>query len=119
MFLTFPVCKSLEVHGPCFPLNKDNVNRFWMHTLQAYKHFSCKICPPKAEELVTDNDNIKVGNGNILYKRRIERGVCSIFHLLHENDAFGTSEEFNNVKYGLNTNFLTCNGCIEAVQRYI
>jgi hypothetical protein len=43
IFAMFPILKSLDVHGPCFPLNKDKVNRFWMHTLQAYKHFSCKI----------------------------------------------------------------------------
>ena len=45
----------------------------------------------------------------IYYTKDGFRGVCSIFHLLHENGAFLTFEEFN-VTFGLNINFLTYNG---------
>ena len=64
------------------------------------------------------NDNIQVGNNTILHRRWIEKGICCISHLLHEHGAFLCRVEFN-MKYGLNTDFVTYNGCVQAVNRYI
>ena len=93
-----------------------------MHTLQAYKSFCRKISPAKAEELVTEplfyNDNIQVGNSTILYRRWIEKAVCRISHLSHEHRAFLCLEELN-MNYGLHTDFVTYNGCVVAVRKYI
>ena len=76
----------------------------------------------KAEELVTEplfyNDNIQVRNNTVLHRRWIEKGVCRISQLLHEHEAFLCLEEFN-MKYGLNTDFVTYNGCVQAVKKYI
>ena len=76
----------------------------------------------KAEEFVTEplfyNDNIQVRNNTVLHRRWIEKGVCRISHLLHEHGAFLRLEEFN-MKYGLNTDFVTYNGCVQTVNKYI
>ena len=64
------------------------------------------------------NDNIQVGNNTILYRRWIKKGVCRISHLLHEHGDSLRLEEFN-TKYGLNTDFVTYNGCVQAVKKYI
>ena len=120
----FPIIiiRTLDVHGPCLPLKNGKLNLFWRHTLQAYKSFCCKVSPVKAEELVTEplfyNDNIQVRNNTVLHRRWIEKGVCRISQLLHEHEAFLCLEEFN-MKYGLNTDFVTYNGCVQAVKKYI
>ena len=76
----------------------------------------------KADELVTEslfyNDNIQVGNNTILYRRWIKKGVCRISHLLHKHGDFLCLGEFN-TKYGLNTDFVTYSGCVQAVKKYI
>ena len=78
------------------------------------------VSPAKDDELVTEplfyNDNIQVVNNTILYRRWIKKGASHISHLLH-GDCL-CLEEFN-TKYGLNTDFVTYNGCVQAVKKYI
>ena len=118
----FPVIRTLDVHGPRLPLKNSKLNLFWRHTLQTYTSFCCKVSPAKPEELVTEllfyNDNIQVGNNTILYRRWIKKGVCRISHLLHKHGDFLCLGEFN-TKYGLNTDFVTYSGCVQAVKKYI
>ena len=65
------------------------------------------------------NGNIQVRNKTtIQYRRSTEKGVCLISHLLQEHEAFSSLEEFN-MKYGLNTDFLTHNVRVQAVNKYI
>ena len=63
------------------------------------------------------NDNIQVGNNTILHRKWIEKGVCHISHLLHEHRAL-LCLEFS-TKYSLNTDFVTYNGCVQAIKKYI
>ena len=63
-------------------------------------------------------DNIQVGNNTILYRRWIKKGVCRSSHLLHEHGDFLCLEEFS-TKYGLNIDFVTYNGCVQAAKKYI
>ena len=64
------------------------------------------------------NDNIQVGNNTILHRRWIERvSVTSIIFYMNM-ELFLHLEEFN-TKYGLNTDFVTYNGCVQAVKKYI
>ena len=81
------------------------------------------ILPEKAEELVTEplfytDINLQVGNNTMLHRRWIEKGVYRISHLSHEHGAFLCLEEFD-MKYGLNTDFVTYNGCVQASKKYI
>ena len=76
----------------------------------------------KAVELVTEPlfycDSIQVGNMTILHRRCTERGICCISHLLREHRAVLCLTEFN-MKYGLNTDILAYNGCVQAIKKYI
>ena len=90
--------------------------------LQAYKSFCCKVSTVKAKVPVTEpllyNRNSQVKNKTILHRRWTENGICYISHLSHKHGAFFNPEEFN-MKYGLNTDFLTYNSCVPAVKKYI
>ena len=76
----------------------------------------------KAKEPVTEpllyNRNSQVKNKTILHRRWTENGICYISHLSHKHGAFLYPEKFN-MKYGLNTDFLTYNSCVPAVKKYI
>ena len=54
----------------------------------------------------------------MLHRIWIEKGVCRISHLLHEHGDCLCLDEFN-TKYCLNIDFVTYNGCVQAVKKYI
>ena len=64
------------------------------------------------------SDIIQVGNKTVLHRRWKERRVCCICHLLHGHGTFLSLDEFS-MKYSLNTDFLTDNGCLQATKKYI
>ena len=120
--LLIPTISSLDLYGSDFPLNKDRVNTFWIHTLKAYSIFCKKVSLSKTDEVVAEplfyNENIKVGNKTLLHREWVEHGVTHICHLLQRNGTFMSQDDFN-IKYGLHANFLCYNGCIQAVKKYM
>ena len=88
-----------------------------------YDDFSEKVIPVKPEEILAKllfhNKNIKIGKILCsLQKKKVEKGVCSIAHLMRDTGAFLTCDEFN-PKYELNDNFLTHFGCVQSIQKYV
>ena len=67
------------------------------------------------EPLFYNDKKSQVGNRTMLQRTLIERGVFRFSHLSHDHETFLSLDEFNR-KYRLNTDFLTYNGCVQAVK---
>ena len=74
------------------------------------------------EELIAEsiicNDKIQVGNRSICYKNWTDNGVFCIKNIMKENGAFMTFNQFKE-KYGINTDYITHIGCVQAIKSYI
>ena len=112
----------LEQLGSSLPIEELHLNKFWNDVFQACKQFDRKIQADSSDELAAEpifcNDKIQVGNRSIRYKNWIDNGVFSIRNVLKENGAFMTFNQFKE-KYGINTDYITYIGCVQAIKSYI
>lgn len=98
------------------------INDFWVDVLKAYKRLGDKITIDKNEEIGAEpvfcNNDILVGGKIVCYQKWVEEGVYKISHFLNENGNFLEFQAFKN-KYGIQTNFITYNGIVKAIKKYI
>ena len=64
------------------------------------------------------NKNISVGNSYVYIGSWFKRNICYVNDLLDADGNFLTLDEFN-ILYNLNTNFLTFQGIISAIKKFI
>lgn len=118
----YPKANLLEKLGSSYNNDLFHVNRFWSDVFQAYREIGLKVKPQTPDELNAEpiflNENIKIGNKVIFYKLWLNRGVCFIRNVLDESGSFLSYENFKEI-YGINTNYLTYIGCIQAIKSYI
>ena len=80
----FPIIRIPDIHGPCLPLKKRQICFAAIH-YRPIKAFVAKSVQRRLKNVTEPllYDNIQVGNSTILHRRRIQKGVCRISHLLH------------------------------------
>ena len=118
----YPFLKKIECYGPSiFPI-EDKKSVFWAHVFKAYRLFHLKVKPRNQYEILAEpvfyNENIKVANSIIKYRKLISCGLYAIRHFLKDNHGFKTYEEFTeNLTFTIN--FVTYRGWISAIKQYI
>ena len=100
-------------------------NRFWVDVLKAWQKFAKHIedVPGEGELLkipLWHNEKIKINNKCVFYKEWYKKGVVIVNDLLDysKDGTFYTFQDFVNV-YGIRTDFLTFNGLLRAVKKYV
>ena len=118
----FPTVKFLNKCGSKLPIGKTYLNRFWLHTFQAYNKFYKKIKLDNPEEVVAEpiffNENINVNDKLLKVVEWIEYGVYKICHFLNLDGSFMSLDEFVR-KYHFRVNFLTYAGVICAIRKFL
>jgi exonuclease III len=98
------------------------LNLFWRDVFKTYKELGLKLAIDRVEEIGAEpvfcNEKILVGGETLFNKSWIEKGVFNIGHFLEEGGDFFNFQAFR-TKYGINTNFLTYTGCVNAIKTYI
>ena len=116
------VVDTFEVLNKLGTVIVGKVNGFWVDVLKAYKSLGEKIKINKNEEIGAEpvfcNANILIGGNVIFYRNWIEKGVYNIWHFLNDNGCFLDFQSFK-TKYRIQTNFITYNGCVMAIKKYI
>ena len=120
----YPVMKNLNKMGGEVTkvLLQCKYNPFWENVIQAYGQICSVSLPSNTSELASEfiffNKDI-LRDGKIIYiKEWTDKGISKIGDLLNGNKEFMTCQEFNNL-HNLNTDFITYNGIIQSIKRYL
>ena len=99
-----------------------NVNVFWTDVFDAYFEVGRKTIVVNIDELASEpffcNDKILIARAPFLSRNWIQKGVYIIGNLLDENGQFLKYQAFKD-KYGIETNFLLYNGCVQSIKKYL
>ena len=117
----YPFLRQIECFGPNITTLYNKHNSFWTQVFNAYTTLFYKIYPQNSMELLAEplcfNERIKIGGNTITQNKWFESGVNCIGHFVQDNGEFMRYEEFIQ-KYNINVNFLTYNGCRQALRAY-
>ena len=104
---------------------KNCSNKFWSDVLKSLQKFAKSSDHTSNEKISVKlplwyNQNIRINKKDIFYKEWYKKGVVIVNDLLHDsrNGAFYTFQEFTNL-YGIKTDFVTYNGLLRAIKKYI
>ena len=100
-------------------------NEFWIDVLKSWKNFARSSDYTSKENIPLKtplwyNENLKINKKVIFYNEWYKKGVVIVNDLLHYsgNGHFYTFQEFIRL-YGIKTNFVTYNGILNVVKKYI
>jgi hypothetical protein len=113
---------SINMYGPEIKNKYKIENPFWKEVFVDYYEFfykveALKLCDVLAEP-VFFNKRIMVGKTAVTNEEWFQHGVYIIGHFVKEDGQYLTHIEFNN-KYDLNVDFLTYNGCLLSIKKYV
>jgi hypothetical protein len=95
-------------------------NPFWIDVMRHYKKLNSKCVPDNIDEFMSEsihyNSHILVNKSVVYIKEWVRRGIHQIKHLINESGNFLSFEEFIAHYIGIQTNFITYRGIIEAIK---
>lgn len=101
-------------------LKTTSIPPFYEKILRYLQDFNSKITPKQniLRNSIWNNKQIKVGNLSVFYKSWFDRGIKVIDDLLDSGNNFLSFFDFTS-KYSIHTNFLTYQGVIKAVKKFL
>ena len=95
-------------------------NTFWKEVFQAWSDMISLNSVENSTNFVScsiwKNNNIKIGNRNVLYKKWIQKGIWTINDLLETNGNVMSFRNFQDT-FNITCNFLEYHGIVSAIKK--
>lgn len=95
---------------------------FCTDVFKAYNELVKSISVDKVDEMLNEpifcNENIKIDNEVVFYRKWFDKGIYAIRYVIEKNGNFLSCQAFTH-KFNLNINFVSYMGCMQVIMKYI